>query len=58
MEQEKKTAGAKKAPAPKGTRTQRLFTFRLDDENAEWLHSQANRGRYLNDLIKADREKQ
>ena len=53
-----KAAGAKKAPAPKGTRTQRLFTFRLDDENADWLYSQVNRGRYINDLIKADREKQ
>lgn len=47
----------RRARAPKGERTQKLFTFRLDNENAEWLMQKPNRGRYLNELIEADRNK-
>lgn len=58
MEQENKTLAAeRKKRAPNGTRTQVMFNFRLDKENAQWLDTFPNRGRYLNDLIKADREK-
>lgn len=42
--------------AEKGTRSQKMTTFRLDNENALWLESQPNKGRYINNLIARDRE--
>lgn len=40
--------------AAHGTRNQRTMSFRLDNELAEWLSQQPNKGRYINNLIKAD----
>ena len=40
----------------KGERGQKMMSFRLDLENESWLEHQRNKGRYLNELIKADRE--
>lgn len=37
--------------AEKGTRSQKMMTFRIDLENIEFLDKQANKGRYINDLI-------
>lgn len=48
--------GAKKRKAPKGTRTQTMFNFRLDNDLIEWVHMQHNMGAYLNELIRQDRE--
>lgn len=42
----------------KGERGQKMVTFRLDLENEEWLQQQSNKGRYINNLIAADRSKQ
>lgn len=42
----------------KGIITQKMMSFRIDVENIEWLNKQHNRGRYINKLIKADREKE
>lgn len=39
----------------KGIITQKMVTFRCDVENLDWLEHQANKGRYLNELIAADR---
>lgn len=47
----------RKAYAAAGSRSQKTMSFRLDNENAEWLNQQPNKGRYINELIKADRER-
>lgn len=41
-----------------GERGQKMVTFRLDLENEVWLQQQPNKGRYINNLIAADRNKQ
>lgn len=33
-----------------------MKTFRLDNENIEWLAKQENQGRYINELIAKDRQ--
>lgn len=38
-------------------RTQVAKSIRLDLENAEFLAKQSNQGRYINELIKKEREK-
>ena len=38
-------------------RTQVAKSIRLDVENAEFLTKQSNQGRYINELIKKEREK-
>lgn len=44
--------------AKRGESGQKMVTFRLDLENEEWLQQQPNKGRYINNLIAADRSKQ
>lgn len=56
-EQKEQKERQRKAYAPKGERSQRTMSFRLDNELAEWLNQQPNKGRYINDLIKADRDR-
>jgi len=48
----------RKAYASRGTRSQKMFNFRMDVENWEHLEKQQNKGRYLNELIRKDREKE
>lgn len=50
-------ARVRKAYAPNGERGQKPFAFRLDNENVEWLNQQPNKGRYINELIAADRNR-
>lgn len=59
MSYEKKEAKprVRREYAKKGERSQKMVSFRLDNENASWLESQENKGRYLNSLIQADRLK-
>lgn len=45
----------KRAYAVKGQRSQKMFNFRLDLENLDWLNQQQNKGRYINELISKDR---
>lgn len=42
----------KRKKSPKGERTQKMFSFRLDVDLVEFLESQPNKGRYLNDLLR------
>lgn len=58
MEQ-KKTEGERmrKAYAPDGQRGQKMMSFRLDNENRDWVMKQPNRGRYINNLIAGDRKR-
>lgn len=37
--------------AAKGSRSQKMMTFRIDLENVDFLERQGNKGRYINDLI-------
>ena len=43
----------RKAYAPKGERGQRMMSFRIDLENAEWLQQQPNKGRAVNAALAA-----
>ena len=57
MQNEEKTGGRlRKEYAPKGERSQKMVTFRLDLENIDWLEQQQNKGRYINELIAADKQ--
>lgn len=57
MKQDKKEQRerVRKAYAPAGVTTQKMMSLRVDLENVEWLQQQRNKGRYINDLIAADR---
>lgn len=46
----------RKAYSPRGSRGQKMVTFRCDFENLEYLNQQDNKGRFLNDLIKSHKE--
>ena len=37
--------------AAKGSRSQKMMTFRIDYENVEYLESKVNKGRFINDLL-------
>lgn len=53
MEKEK----IRKGGNTRGVITQKMVTFRCDVENIEWLEHQGNKGRYINQLIEADRQR-
>lgn len=44
----------RKAYAPKGERSQKTMSFRLDNDLHSWLSQQPNKGRYINELIRHD----
>lgn len=44
----------RKAYAPKGERSQKTMSFRLDKDLLSWLSQQPNKGRYINELIRRD----
>lgn len=50
-EQNEKKKQGRKNYAPRGTRTQKAMTFRLDNEAAEYLSTVDNKGRLINELI-------
>lgn len=37
--------------AAKGSRSQKMMTFRIDYENIAYLESKVNKGRFINDLL-------
>lgn len=47
----------RKQRSKNGERSQKMMSFRVDNENLDWLLKQENKGRYLNQLIAADRGK-
>lgn len=58
MKKEKEEKGrVRKAYAPHGERGQKSYTFRIDNENIEWLEQQHNKGRFINELIAENRIK-
>lgn len=54
MSEEKKERTRRKY-AKRGETSQKMLSFRLDNENAFWLSTMPNKGRYINNLIRADR---
>lgn len=57
MEQNKgNQVGTRKAYSADGERGQKMMSFRLDLENIEYLNKKPNKGRYINDLIRRERE--
>lgn len=50
MNEEKKQQRKKYAAA--GERGQKMVSFRLDNDLAEWLDTKENKGRYINNLIR------
>lgn len=49
--EENKTTQPRKQYAKKGEKSSKMLSFRIDAENLEWLNTQANKGRVINDLI-------
>lgn len=45
----------RKRYAKRGTPSQKMVSLRIDLDNIEWLEQQTNKGRYINELIAADR---
>ena len=39
----------------RGVITQKMVSFKLDNDNLEWLQMQPNKGRFINSLIERDR---
>lgn len=59
MNQEiEKKEGIRKDGKKKGVTTQKMMSFRVDYENWEWLETKVNKGRYINELIRRDKEAQ
>lgn len=54
MEEEKKER-TRRRYAKRGETNQKMMSFRLDQENEYWLSTFPNKGRYINNLIRADR---
>lgn len=47
----------KKGDNRAGRITQKMMSFRLDNDLEEYLGKQVNKGRYINNLIREDRDK-
>lgn len=54
MKQKEETQRTRREYAANGERNQTMMSFRLDKELSDWLSQQGNKGRYINNLIKAD----
>lgn len=52
MEQKEEKQRERKQDIKRGVRTQKMMTFRCDNDVAEILSCVANKGRLLNDLVK------
>lgn len=55
--EEERTVQARKQYGKRGEKSQKLIAFRADVDLLVWLKSQANMGRYINDLIRADKKR-
>lgn len=55
--EEEKTVQSRKQYGKRGEKSQKLIAFRCDIELLDWLKAQANMGRYINDLIRADKKR-
>lgn len=55
-EEKQEKVRIRKNYAKDGVRSQTQMTFRIDNDNVEWLKKQTNKGRYINELIVRDRK--
>ena len=53
MEKTEKSQERKKGRV-NGSRTQKVYSFRLDEDLIGWLDIHTNKGRYINELIRND----
>lgn len=51
-------AGTRKAYTARGEASQKMMSFRLDAENAEYLSTKPNKGRFINVLLTRAREEE
>lgn len=47
----------RKTPSANGSQSQKMMNFRLDLDLLAWLSTKPNKGRYINDLIREDRDR-
>lgn len=57
-EQKTKQAGTRKAYAARGEKAQTMMSFRLDYENAQYLSTKPNKGRFINELLARESAKE
>lgn len=57
MKEENKEKQQRKQRSKNGEAGQKMLSFRLDQGLIKWLAKQANKGRYINDLIYRDMTK-
>lgn len=51
-------AGTRKEYTARGESSQKMMSFRLDAENAEYLSTKPNKGRFINVLLARAREEE
>lgn len=54
---EERTVQSRKQYGKRGEKSQKLIAFRADVDLLVWLKSQPNMGRYINDLVRADKKR-
>lgn len=47
-----------KKPWKHGVRTQKMMSFKIDLDLVEYLNTKPNKGRYINELIRSEKESQ
>lgn len=57
MSETEKEKQQRKKYAAAGQRGQKMMSIRIDNDLVEWLNQQRNKGRYINDLIRDDKDK-
>lgn len=50
------TERVRRTYSARGQRSQVMMTFRLDLDLKDWLQQQPNKGRYINGLVRHDKE--
>lgn len=58
MDKKEEKERNRKVYAARGERSQKMMSFRVDNDLVDWLEQQPNKGRYINNLIAADKERQ
>ena len=57
MSETEKEKQQRKKYAAAGQRGQKMMSIRIDNDLVDWLNQQRNKGRYINDLIRDDKDK-
>lgn len=54
--EETRSKQTRKPYAKRGESTQKMYSFKMDSENREWMSQQGYGGRWLNNLIENERK--